>query len=267
MPKKQKEIAKENFVSGVEKDIYDPRDYSAGAIYESMGIAVNATGYPADLDLRDLLPPIRNQGSRGTCVAQTGACMKEYQERLDTGYEGHFSPEFIYFYRANKPNTGMGSRDLMQILAERGCCTEDSMPYLKVDPNPEMILQKSIDKEAAKYKIAEYARINTIDELKTALYQNGVCYMSFPVYDVRPQFWRKKTPESTSTGGHAVSIVGYNPEGFIIRNSWGEGYGDKGYIIYPYSDFGHHWDIWTTIDSRGSPKPPPAKKDTCCNLL
>jgi hypothetical protein len=29
--------------------------------------------------------------------------------------------------------------------------------------------------------------------------------------------------------GHAVAIVGYTPDRFIIRNSWGKGWGDKGF--------------------------------------
>ena len=34
---------------------------------------------------------------------------------------------------------------------------------------------------------------------------------------------------STAQGGHAVAIVGYTPDRFIIRNSWGTGWGDKGF--------------------------------------
>ena len=30
-------------------------------------------------------------------------------------------------------------------------------------------------------------------------------------------------------GGHAVAIVGYDDNGFIFKNSWGTGWGDKGY--------------------------------------
>lgn len=34
---------------------------------------------------------------------------------------------------------------------------------------------------------------------------------------------------STARGGHAVALVGYTATGFIVRNSWGTGWGDKGY--------------------------------------
>jgi hypothetical protein len=34
---------------------------------------------------------------------------------------------------------------------------------------------------------------------------------------------------STARGGHAVALVGYTTTGFIVRNSWGTGWGDKGY--------------------------------------
>jgi hypothetical protein len=34
---------------------------------------------------------------------------------------------------------------------------------------------------------------------------------------------------ATARGGHAVAVVGYTRTGFIIRNSWGTSWGDKGY--------------------------------------
>ena len=33
----------------------------------------------------------------------------------------------------------------------------------------------------------------------------------------------------TTRGGHAVAIVGYKRDRFIVRNSWGPGWGDKGF--------------------------------------
>jgi C1A family cysteine protease len=39
-------------------------------------------------------------------------------------------------------------------------------------------------------------------------------------------------------GGHAVAVVGYNDNlnggRFICRNSWGTGWGDRGYFYMPY---------------------------------
>lgn len=32
-----------------------------------------------------------------------------------------------------------------------------------------------------------------------------------------------------ASGGHAVTLVGYTPTDFIVRNSWGAGWGDKGF--------------------------------------
>jgi hypothetical protein len=47
----------------------------------------------------------------------------------------------------------------------------------------------------------------------------------------------KYYPE-TVRGGHAVAIVGYTRDRFIIRNSWGTGWGDKGfaYASYDYAN-------------------------------
>jgi C1A family cysteine protease len=36
--------------------------------------------------------------------------------------------------------------------------------------------------------------------------------------------------------GHAVTIVGYTPERFIVRNSWGTNWGDKGFA---YASLGY----------------------------
>ena len=33
----------------------------------------------------------------------------------------------------------------------------------------------------------------------------------------------------TAKGGHAVTLVGYTPETFIVRNSWGTAWGDRGF--------------------------------------
>jgi C1A family cysteine protease len=201
---------------------------------------------PQTLDLRNKLPSVHNQGSRGTCAANTAAVIKEYHERIEVGYDGQMSPEFVYFFRENKPGSGMSGRDVMKILQKQGIVPEYKYPYRNdekaKDPTSDIM------KIAENYRISNYAKINSMDELKKALVISGPCYISFEVYKERPQFWRKK-PDEKPDGGHAVAVVGYTNDGFIIRNSWGGKWNGDGHVIYPFTDWGAHREIWSPVDA------------------
>ena len=56
-------------------------------------------------------------------------------------------------------------------------------------------------------------------------------------------------------GGHAVAAVGFNENSFIIRNSWGEQWGENGYFYMPNefitnnnlaNDF---WVVYQVVDN------------------
>merc|ERR1711918_21674 len=91
--------------------------------------------------------------------------------------------------------------------------------------------------------------MGTIDGLKKALVTNGPCLIAFPVYNYGQYMWIQNN-DSGSFGGHAMTVVGFDDEKnhFIIRDSWGKNWQDNGYCYYPYSHWGSHWEIWTTID-------------------
>ena len=223
----------------------DRRDY----LYQSS--IINTTELPEVLDYREVLMPVRNQGPQGTCYAQSACCMKEWQERRDYEFKGYFSPQFFYNNRPNKydddPNNdeGMFGRDVMKMLKEIGVCEEKDYPYGKIENRKD--ISPGLYLKSKKNVIESYAQINNIENLKLALYNNGPCLIGMPVYNYSDQLWIKKNNQQM-LGGHAMTIVGYNKEGFIIRNSWGETWGDKGYSIYKYNDWGIHWEIWTTLD-------------------
>jgi len=219
----------------------DSRDWNAATIYKKSNLGDT-------LDLRELLPPVRNQGIQGTCAAQTAACMKEWQEKKDYNFKGYMSPQFIYNNRENQDSEGMFGRDVMRILSKIGSIRDAIYEYGKIEPLSE--ISEHYYEKAKMHKIKNYARIYDIDNLKKALNINGPCYIAFPVYNMGSRMWYRESPESPMQGGHAMTVVGYTSEGFIIRNTWGTSWGDKGYCIYSYSDWGSHWEIWTTIDEK-----------------
>lgn len=221
----------------------DSRDWSAEQIYEAASLTVTSKS-PSVFTLVPYLPPVRDQGVYGTCAAQVASCMKEWQERKDVDFRSYMSPQFVYDNRADIKLDGMYARDVMSILKNKGICPEEMYPYASSTRS----LSDTVLKTALNYVISGYAAINTITGLKTALTTSGPCFIAFPVYNLTRTFW-KANDVDTYLGGHAVTVVGYDETGFIIRNSWGSKWGNAGYTIYPYSDWGIHWEIWTTIDA------------------
>jgi hypothetical protein len=225
---------------GTDKSPIDNRDY----ILEAIKPIENET-IPLIVDYRKELPPVRDQGSQGTCSAQTASCIKEWHERKDIDFKDYMSPQFIYNNRSNS-GEGMYPRDTMQILQKLGSVPEESYPYGTIETSAD-IAEDLID-EASNFQISSYASVNTVEGLKKALATNGPCYISFPVYHYGEWFWKPVDGSRRLLGGHAVAVVGYDKKGFFIRNSWGESWGDEGHTYYPFEQWGSHWEVWTAID-------------------
>lgn len=235
------------FTFGALKSPYSSDDLIAEHIYPS----TRDLNLPEKLDLRTNLLGVRDQGSQGTCVAESVACMKEWQEKIQVNLNEYMSPQFIYNNRSSYPQAGMYCRDAMDIISTIGCCTEYNYNYGIIEPKAN-IPKVAID-EASRYKVKSYAQVTTISGVQTALYKNGPCIIAFPAYNHNAQFWIKGSKD-IFLGGHCVTIVGYDKDQFILRNSWGTGWNNGGYTYYPYSQFGQHWEIWTSIDDN-SPTP------------
>jgi len=231
------------FLLNLKRSPIDNRDFVAESIYP------DDIEIPKTLDLRPYLQPVTNQGSQGTCSAQVAACMQEYQARKElklTGENNKFSPQFVYNLRTEPGYSGMTPRETMKIMHNDGIPREFLYEYGLIQM-PDQISADAYN-DAKNFRIKNYAQISTIEALKKALVKDGVCYICFPVFNESPHMWKAAQGE-TDKGGHAMSVVGFNKKGFIIRNSWGDRWADNGYTIYPYSDWGAHWEIWTTIDA------------------
>jgi len=231
---------------GTKKSVDDARDYIAENILS------DEIDVPMTLDLSPLLPPVRDQGEQGSCSAQVAACIKEYQERVEIQFRDHMSPQFIYNNRDDLDSEGMSPRETFKIMHKLGSVPEEKYPY-GTQGKPVGVELQTL---ARRFRIKSYAQILTIEGVKKILKKNGPAYIAFPVYNYGPDMWNTSTGHKKLLGGHAMAITGYTRKGFKVRNTWSTLWGNEGYTIYKFSDWGKHWEVWSTIDERSSlPEP------------
>jgi len=203
--------------------------------------------YPTKIDLRPQCPPIQDQGSLGSCTAQALVSALEF---LDMKYSDgsplvDYSRLFLYYNERVYINTvaedsGAIIRDGIKSLNRKGICPESMWDYT-ISKFTEMP-PKECYREAKNYKTVSYQRINTFDQMKACLATEHPFVFGYAVYD---SFYEADNdgivpmPDLATEnmlGGHAVLCVGYNnsDKQFICQNSWGTGWGDKGFFYMPY---------------------------------
>ena len=241
----------------MEKSPHDERDL----LFDQ--VCTSHPPLPKTFSLKEDMFPVRNQGPQGSCVAQTLAAIQEHNNQKDILLEGYLSPQFIYDCRP-KNKRGMNCRNAMKFLHQHGVCLEATYPYRAGNDTPPRGLKKIkgfIKDEAKVYRIANYAQVLTVYDLKNAIYLHGPCLISVPVYGkivsrtssgkpsyrVDNDMWKKKDGY-VKIGGHAMTVIGWDLNGFIIRNSWGDKWGRRGHCTFPFTAWGRQYEVWSAVD-------------------
>ena len=246
---------------GYKKSKPDPRDYLYSAIKPLIA------ALPESVDLRSLSSPVRDQGHLGSCTAfAIGVGLREFLMNKASATFVQMSPLWLYLKERKKEYTclwdsGAQPRDGLKVLQQTGCAPEADWPYdvSKFRNSPPAIA----DEDAKNYKIASYHSLTTLDDVKTCLASGYGVVLGFTVYssfesDVVATTGVMPVPASDEQvmGGHAVFAVGYKDDpsvsggGFlIVKNSWGDGWGDKGYFYMPYEIVlnGMASEFWTGL--------------------
>lgn len=205
---------------------------------------VRASNLPTKVDLRKYMPPIEDQGSIGSCTANSCAGAYEYLIKRNEELDYDISRLFLYYnsrcYKGEQ-NVDRGAvlNFVLQSLNETGVCSEETWPY-----NTNRIYEKppqAAYNEAQNRTIRDFEYVPTdLDTWKSVLADGYPIIFAVYLY---PDFWRPRhgripmpRPNDSNQGGHAMLCVGYSDPDrvFIVRNSWGTQYGDKGYCYIPY---------------------------------
>ncbi len=235
---------------------------------------------PVSADLREWCSPVEDQGRLGSCTAQAGAGVIEYYERKS--FSRHIDTSRLFLYKVTrnlmkmKGDTGAYLRSTIGAMVLFGVPPEEYWPYTdelnRFDDEPPAFCYSF----AQNYKTLKYFRHDPpsatpgeiLTRVKTYLSAGHPAMFGFTVYSSIEQAsgtGRIPFPSSLDKieGGHAVVAAGYDDtmkiknryggeetEGaFLIRNSWGQAWGEAGYgwLPYDYLRKGLAEDFWSVL--------------------
>lgn len=224
---------------GWRPDVPDARDYSYRVTLRTL---------PDSIDFRDKLPPVKDQQDLGACTAFGSLAAYEYDHARQSLAVPDGSELFQYYNARRLEHTtgydaGATVRDSIKALAKYGVCTERQWPY-----HPEKFAKKPNNKcytSAKKERIVQYFRVDNRNQqtLMGALAGLDGVVFGMAVYESFMKIGSDgimSLPDISREyvlGGHCMFLCGYksfnNVLYAITRNSWGEGWGDKGYCYIP----------------------------------
>lgn len=244
---------------GWKPDLPDKRDF----YYKKLARKEKLQILPKKIDHREskLLPPVYDQTTTSSCTAQGIAGSIHYVRLKQKLSEINPSRLFIYWCERDaegdtQQDDGAIIRDGIKAVNKVGYCKEELWPF---DPN--ILLKKPDQKcydDAKRHKSLSYYRIDNtkIRDLKNCLAQGypivfgSTLYASFQDADTNGGIVPMPKKDEDILGGHCMVLIGYDDDKkvFIIRNSWGDSVGDKGYYYMPFdyiTDDDLSNDFWT----------------------
>lgn len=184
---------------------------------------------PDSFSYEGVIPGVLNQGQTSTCVPHSVSSIMDWYMSLKMGRPTSFNMSIYNIYnRKDNYGDGMTFKCALSILKNIGAVT--AKEYNTNNYNNAV-------------KIREYALIRNLYSLKYSIIMNGPCLIATMVKSMNDDYWNG----TENYGGHAVSCVGWDTTGIIIRNSWGSSWGNNGYTHMPYKDFSKILEAWTAI--------------------
>jgi hypothetical protein len=215
------------------------------------------------IDLRPLCSPVEDQGHVGSCTANAIVGALEYLQIASGGPSTDLSRLFVY-YNARRfsdregDDCGASMAHAMASLLAFGACPESVWPYDEArwsKKPPDGCYQSAVP-----FAGLHYASVAPNDERKYVLASGlpiifGMGVPEHLLMNVGAQTGYMPAPADgnwePASSGHAMLIVGYSDanNAWLVRNSWGTGFGEGGHVWIDYAVMDHYaigaQDFWT----------------------
>ena len=227
---------------GWNRDLPDGRDYMYAA-----PLAVLAK-LPPKVDLSGQCPDVYDQGQLGSCTANAIGGALQF-DQMKQRKKSPFTPSRLFIYYNERKiegtvesDSGAMIRDGVKSVNKLGAPPETDWPY-NIEKFRDRPPKKAFD-DAKKNQAVLYQRLTQAEsQLKGCLAAGFPFVFGFVVYESFESPEVAKSGDApmpraneAQLGGHAVLAVGYDEDTqrFLVRNSWGPGWGKKGYFTLPY---------------------------------
>jgi C1A family cysteine protease len=208
---------------------------TSNAEYHYHTLDTSVINGPVDWRAQKKVNAVKNQGSCGSCWAFSAVSAAESKHAIVSGQLVQLSEQQLVDCSHNSNygcNGGMYDRAWADVQKQGGFMKSSDYPYTgKVGS-----CRFSASKVAAKVTGYHMVQRNSPDQLKAAL-AKGPVSVGIAASSKAFQSYRSGIFNDAGCGtrlDHAVTAVGWGSEGgkefFIVRNSWGAGWGESGYI-------------------------------------
>ncbi len=149
---------------------------------------------------------------------------------------------------------GSSCRGAMKGWHRHGVCKKTTWPHTVKSNDTNKYPLEHWSKESVETPLGAYYRINkdSVSDMQAAIKEVGAIYCSAII---QKGWWINKQDNlsiikhtTDKIGGHAFAILGYNKDGFIVQNSWGEKWGYNGFAIISYKEWVENGqDAWVAV--------------------
>ncbi|HOP64481.1 MAG TPA: C1 family peptidase [Spirochaetota bacterium] len=205
------------------------------------------------------LTTVQYQGICGSCWAFTSAAVYEGNYKMKNGKILDVSEQFILDCARDKNGNDAGSCNggwyggVFDYLITKGAQLEKSRPY----KGKEGFCSNS---GSSNYRVLKWgyirrdAGIPSVKEMKAAIAKYGAiaaCVKVTPAFQAYKSgiFDEHASVSAPNDVNHAITIVGWDDkkQAYLVKNSWGPNWGDKGYIWVEYGSnnigYGAAWAV------------------------
>jgi C1A family cysteine protease len=200
------------------------------------------------VDLRKYCSPIGDQGQTGRCSAFAWTHANEMARNIVSNESQRLSPNYTmlefqrmqgdakdYEYAYSGGDGTVNGPEPGKVMVEHGTCSQELWPDDEERPAKR---EEELAADAERFRLEGTPLPIAIDDVKKVLSAGSVVHVSMNTGEVFSDVGRDGVFNAAEApwgrhGRHAMLIVGYTGNFFILKNSWGTDWGDQGYCYVP----------------------------------